>query len=67
MDMSSSYICSIYEINRRALGVRVYTTIIYTFIQGPDLSKTLSTQLKYSGYIPAIYSKGVFKINVELV
>lgn len=67
MDMGSSYICSIYEINRRALGVRVYTTIMYIFIQGSDLSKILSTKLKHSNYIPAIYSKGVFKINVELV
>lgn len=40
---------------------------MYIFIQGSDLSKILSTKLKHSNYIPAIYSKGVFKINVELV
>ena len=67
MDMDSSYICSIYEINRRALSIRVYSTKMYKFIQGPVLSKILSTKLKHSNYIPSIYSKGVFKIKVELV
>jgi len=68
MDMDSSYICSIYEIvDIKAIGIRVYSTIMYKFIQGPDLSKILSNKLKHSNYIPSIYSYRVFKINVELV
>ena len=69
MNMDSSYICSIYAIdaNVKVIGIRVYSTIMYKFIQGPDLSKILSNKLKHSNYIPSIYSYRVFKINDELV